>query len=597
MNSCIKYYEYFEGINLSFFNSLSKGSRVLDYGCGQGAVSRFLLEQSFRVVSADVESRYEKLLRENQSIVNDSNLEFITIHNETEVLPKNVGQFDAIICREVLEHVSDPDAVISKFSSVLVEDGSLVLSVPTFWSERLFSTIKHNWLQDSKHRWVFSEQDILILLCSKRLFLISKEGQSFRWCLFWLMLLPFKVKHDMGNPVSHVRLVSIVYRITNIICSFPWLEKLGNRFLPKSTFYYAKKRKPRILIVYDYQDWVLGKWAENIRLLHGHEFDIVAMSMYHVMTDKRYVTELIRKVDIVHLLLPHAYIYLCDLISDKAVIGTVHHWVEWGEMYERIIQGSHRIVTAANQWRQRLEEKGVKPENITVVHSGVSGDFFKDKHSLLSKSPKITCGFFAKMDSNEFDRKGTRHMLRLANSICEHEAQDKLRFVISGPGWNEHVSLLRQSGIETEYLPFVSDHDMPALFGSVDVYLMLSDVEGGPATIVEAMASGCLVFSTSVGVAKEVVLDNITGLIVDSANPDYIVSKLLYYYSNPEMANDIRKNARFFANNNMRYCHTMRPLAKLYDDVLQFVKMPGEGQLNVCLENETCKTSATKVGP
>jgi 2-polyprenyl-3-methyl-5-hydroxy-6-metoxy-1,4-benzoquinol methylase len=588
--------DYFEGINLSVFFSLCKGTRVLDYGCGRGAVSRFLVDQGFSVIGVDSDPSCGKMLHKNMNLDRNSSFKFYSINNEVGLLSKNIGQFDVIICREVLEHVANPNKVISTFSNILVEGGCLVLSVPTFGSENFFSYFKDSWLQDSKHRWVFRNQDIQSLLSSKRLFITLKEGQSFRWCLFWAMLVPFRVRHDMGNPISHGCLVSVVLKLTKIICSFPGLERLGNRFLPKSFFYYAIKRKPRILVVYDYQDWVLGKWAEGICKLHCQEFDVVAMSIYHAIKDKRYAAELTNKVDIVHLLLPHAYKHFCDLIVNKAVIGTVHHWVEWEEMFERTIQGSHRIVTGAKQWKQRLEEQGVLPEQITVIHSGVSDDFFKEQPPLLPKSAKLTCGFFAKMDSNEFDRKGTRHLLRLANAICEKNAQDKIRFVISGPGWSEHVSKLLKSGIETEYLPFVAEHDMPALFRSTDVYLMLSDVEGGPVTIAEAMASECLVFSTSVGVAKEIVSDKKTGLIVDSANPDYIVSMLLYYFANSEKANEIRKCARLFAEKNMRYSHTMRSLPKLYDEVLQFVKQSGEGQLNVFEENEKCRASAIKVG-
>lgn len=586
---------YFEGINLSVFFSLCKGTRVLDYGCGRGAVSEFLVEQGLSVIGVDNDPSCERTLHDNDHLVRNPGFKFCSIDDEVGLLLKSFGQFDAIICREVLEHVSNPNEVISIFSNILVEGGCLVLSVPTFWSENFFSSLNNNWLQASKHQWVFKNPDIQSLLCSKRLFITLKEGQSFRWCLFWAILLPFRVRHDMGNPMSHGSLVRAVSKLMKIICSFPGLERLGNRFLPKSSFYYAIKRKPRILVVYDYQDWILGKWAENICKLNNHGFDVVAMSMYHAMNDKKYAAELIRKVDIVHLLLPQAYKYFSGLIVNKAVIGTVHHWVKWEEMFERTIQGSHRIVTGAMQWKQRLEEQGVLPGQITVIHSGVSDDFFMEQPALLPKSTKLTCGFFAKMDSNEFDRKGTRHLLRLANAICEKNAQDKIRFIISGPGWSGHVSELLKSGIETEYLPFVAAHDMPALFRSADVYLMLSDVEGGPVTLAEAMASGCLVFSTLVGVAKEIVIDKKTGLIVDTANPDYIVNMLLYYFVNTEKANDIRKCARIFAEKYMRYSHTMRTLPKLYDEVLQFVKRSGEGQLHVFEENEKCKNSATKV--
>jgi len=584
-----------EGIDVAYLDRLRSGSRVLDYGCGRGAVSRYLVARGFQVIAADIDATCEDLLRSELTLAENSRLNFLIISKDDDRLSDCINPVDAVICREVLEHVPEPGDVIKLFSNVLADGGLLVLSVPTALSERLFSFLVHDWLNDSEHVRIFRKKDILRLLHGRGLFTVNIEGQSFRWNLFWLLLMPFQVRHRMGNPVSHGQLVSVVLKMTALISSVPGVERLGNWLFPKSYFYYAVKRKPRVLVVFDYQDWVLGKWAENILRYHGDEFDVVTMSMFHAARDKSYTTELIGKVDIVHLLLPHAYSALRDIVPGKAVIGTIHHWVEWGECFREVVQRSNHVVTGAQQWKQNLVEKGLMPEDITVVHSGVADSFFQLQQPLLPESAKLTCGFFAKMDSNENDRKGTRHLFRLVQYMCTINVADRFRLVISGPGWEDQVALMQNQGIEVVYLPYVSEQDIPALFRSLDVYLMLSDVEGGPVTIAEAMASGCLVFSTVVGIAEEIVSDNVTGRLVDTANIEDIVHKLLYYSEEPARRNCIIEQARKFADEHMRYEQTMVPVAKIYRDALAYLEIPGTGSLQPDRENTFTKKHAEKV--
>lgn len=574
---------FHEGINLSRLGSVPEGGRVLDYGCGQGGVSRFLLSRGFRVVAADIDPCCEHSIREGVTAQQNARLEFVLLDPDVP-LPCDNGPFNAIICREVLEHVPDPEAVVRALGALLADGGLLVLSVPSYWSERYFSFWDPNWLAKSEHLRIFTRTDIVTLLTRNRLEEVAAEGQSFRWSLFWGMLAPFRVKHRMGNPQGHRRLVGAAFKVADTVCSLAGVASLGNRLLPKSYFHYAVKRKPRVLVVYDYPDWVLGHWAEEIRKLHGKEFDIVTMSMYQAGGDAEYAAGLVGKMDIVHLLLPHAHDLLRDLLRGKAVVGTMHHWVEWSEAYARAVEEADHVVTPSWQWKERLVEKGVGPRRITVVHGGVDDTFFQDGPSLLHDSLKLTCGFFAKMDSNEKDRKGTRHLLRLVDRIAEAGVADRFRLVISGPGWEEQVAAIRGKGVESLYFPYVPEKEMAALYRSLDVYLMLSDVEGGPVTIAEAMASGCLIFSTPVGVAMEFLQDRVTGRLVETSDPDSIMRMLLECHAAPDAREAITSQARRFALENLRYERTMLPLAGLYRELLVLVQTPGKGTLDPELE-------------
>jgi len=583
------------GINVRFFETMHTVSRILDFGCGQGEISRYLIRNGHLVIAADIDPASEKKLRCDLSVEENNRLSFIMVQREEPFVIDEIGKFDYVICREVLEHVDDPNGVIGLFSRVLKDKGLLVLSVPTSWSENFFKFWDPNWLNKSEHLRIFKNKDIHRLLSENLMIVDQEEGQSFRWTLFWLFLAPLRIKHKMGNPEIQSWLVKIAFNFSNGLCSLFTVERIGNRILPKSNFYYAIKRKPRVLVVYDYHDWILGKWAKNIHRIYSTEYDIATISMFHARMDVKYTTGLVNNVDIVHLLLPHPFEFFKQLANDRAIITTIHHWIPGGDDYESAIFGSDRLLTGAKFWMDRLIERGVPFDKITVVHSGVENRFFQQEHALLNISSKQTLGFFAKMDSNESDRKGIRHLLKLAVEMAELGVTDRFRLVISGPGWENHISCFQEVGLETIYYPFVEEENMPALYRSLDVYLMLSDVEGGPVMLAEAMASGCLVFTTRVGIAQEIINDKHTGLLIDNSQPNLIIEKLLYYANNPDKRLTICDNARKFANEYMHFDQTMRPLYTLYSEVLGLGKTKGKGKWEVDKVNQINDLMANRV--
>jgi len=351
------------------------------------------------------------------------------------------------------------------------------------------------------------------------------ENKSFRWFLFWALLVPFGVKHEMGIPKNRPALVDKVGRFVNKACSFRLLEAVGNIFLPKSRFYYSGRRKLRILVVYDYANWILGSWAQNIAEVLGDEFDIVHASMISLMENRDEAIDTLKKVDLVHALLPHPVEFIKEVSVGTPVIATIHHWVEWTPLYQLAAQSDY-VITGSTEWKDKLVEKGVRSDVVSVIFSGVGKEYFQDCGPLVPKGEKLSMGFFAKKDSNENDRKGSRYLIETAETLLSMGLGPNYRLIVSGPGWDEEVERLRGMGLEVVHFPYVEKHEMPRLYRSVDVYLMLSDVEGGPVTIAESMVSGCLVFATRTGIVNDIVKDRVNGVVVSTDDIGKLVSDL-----------------------------------------------------------------------
>jgi 2-polyprenyl-3-methyl-5-hydroxy-6-metoxy-1,4-benzoquinol methylase len=102
-----------------------KNSFVLDIGCGNGYISKAAADKGFRVTAMDVS---EKTINEARALNPHQNITYRVLNaNELET---EAGCFDAIICSEVLEHLDDPQSLLTTLHRCLKENGVLIVTVP-----------------------------------------------------------------------------------------------------------------------------------------------------------------------------------------------------------------------------------------------------------------------------------------------------------------------------------------------------------------------------------------------------------------------------------------------------------------------------------
>jgi len=102
------------------------GRAVLDYGSGEGYGAHSLSEVAASVLGVDIDPQavsHAQELYESQT-----NLQFRTL--EGHRLLEADRSFDVITCFEVIEHVSNPEAVIIELARLLKSDGVLLISTP-----------------------------------------------------------------------------------------------------------------------------------------------------------------------------------------------------------------------------------------------------------------------------------------------------------------------------------------------------------------------------------------------------------------------------------------------------------------------------------
>jgi SAM-dependent methyltransferase len=105
-----------------FARSLPLGSRVLDVGCGLRPYEKYFAGS--RYVGLDVHDSGR-----------GANGKRADVYFDGLRIPFSEGEFDAVICTEVLEHCVDPAALTGEIRRVLRAGGRLLLTAPFIWGE------------------------------------------------------------------------------------------------------------------------------------------------------------------------------------------------------------------------------------------------------------------------------------------------------------------------------------------------------------------------------------------------------------------------------------------------------------------------------
>jgi len=115
-------------LRLNFIDGLVnlQGKRILDVGCGGGILSESMAERGADVTGIDLGDKALKVAKLHQ-LESGSKVDYRLISAE-DLAKEQPLSFDVVTCMEMLEHVPDPEAIVSACAQLVKPGGSVFFS-------------------------------------------------------------------------------------------------------------------------------------------------------------------------------------------------------------------------------------------------------------------------------------------------------------------------------------------------------------------------------------------------------------------------------------------------------------------------------------
>jgi len=212
-------------------------------------------------------------------------------------------------------------------------------------------------------------------------------------------------------------------------------------------------------------------------------------------------------------------------LINPAVIS-VHHdlnetddWLMFNR-FEDNYRKAAKIFCLNNSQIKFLNEKGIN--NTVHIPHGYAPEYLQFNIKTPPTYRKFRIGIFSKRYPRKV--KGEAYLLELFKRLDTRYFE----IILVGEGRIYEASFLRKMGFEVfshEHLPYPV---FCTLYKYIDALLMSSLFEGGPASIPEAIATGTPVYANPVGMAIDLVKNNINGLIL-SGDPEIDCIRITSY--------------------------------------------------------------------
>ena len=222
---------------------LQRGERFLDIGCGEGRHA-ICAEVECGAYSVGVDLKLQNLhstKRKRADFPDASSGKLLLLNADAQRLPFANNAFHRVICSEVLEHIDDYATVVREAARVLRRGGTLAVSVPARWPERLCWALDPTYAYaPGGHIRIFRSAQLrreIEQLTGLRCY--RQEGvHALHTPYWWLRCFFYRNPEGAWSVQAWHRL--LVWDLFAKPRSMRWLERLLNPILGKSRVLYFR---------------------------------------------------------------------------------------------------------------------------------------------------------------------------------------------------------------------------------------------------------------------------------------------------------------------------------------------------------------------
>lgn len=254
------------------------------------------------------------------------------------------------------------------------------------------------------------------------------------------------------------------------------------------------------------------------------------------------------------------------------VVFTVHGWAftegvspkkrffyRW---VERIMSRyASKIITVSEYDRElAIANKVSDPSRMITVHNGMPES---NEHSILdANSPILKLIMVARFEK-------PKNQASVLRAVAALESKNwTLELVGDGPELNENKKLAEELNIQHLVSFPGACANIAQRLANADVFILASDWEGLPLTILEAMRAGLPVVASNVGGVSEAVINDVTGLLVERGDDSGLTMAISKLIAAPVSRAQMGVKARLKFENEFTFHLMLTKTVNIYDSIL-----------------------------
>ena len=216
-----------------------------------------------------------------------------------------------------------------------------------------------------------------------------------------------------------------------------------------------------------------------------------------------------------------------------------------------------------------LSSIGVSTERKVFIRNGVDTQHFSGETDTQKRNLRLALGYPENSKIVIFvarlvPEKNPDALVKIWPEILKNHVEAHL--LILGSGSLEPI-LLQMAGKQVHVLG--GQEDVASFLKIADIFVLPSDTEGLPISLLEAMSSQLACLATRVGGIPELIVDRTNGILIDSAEPEVIIAALNQLLDDPELRIVLGQNARQTIVKNYSIETIAAQMKALYDRILE----------------------------
>ena len=254
-----------------------------------------------------------------------------------------------------------------------------------------------------------------------------------------------------------------------------------------------------------------------------------------------------------------------------------HHgytWPNWEmRLYNQLdrwsLRAAAKLLTVSLAFRRQLQEKGVPPERIEVVHNAIRPDWASE-----ARKPETAARLRASMNIGH-DRavilivgrlSKEKDHLGLLDAFRRLPAARSTHLVIVGDGPERKLieQRIETLGLAESVTLTGQRHSAEPYYGIANLAVLASRSEGSPNALLEAMAAEVPVVATAVGGVPEMVNDRESALLVEPGDTNGLAEAMTRLLEDPLLASSLTARARQLVQQRFTPEKRMERLVEIY---------------------------------